>query len=67
MAIDDGSEDAGQVAVWLDLVEFAGFDQRHENGPVLCTCVVTCEERILSLQRDCVNGGAILGHLCPFI
>lgn len=29
--IDDGSEDAGQVAVRLDLVQIAGLDQRREH------------------------------------
>ena len=33
--IDDSCEDAGQVAVRLDLVQFAGLDQRREHGPVL--------------------------------
>ena len=52
MTIDDGREDAIQVAVWFDQVQFAGFDQRREHGPVLGTRVVSREERVLSLQRD---------------
>jgi len=41
--IDDGCEDAGQVAVRLDLVQFAGLNQRREHGPVLGTGVVARE------------------------
>ncbi len=50
MAVDDGCEDTGQVAVRLDFVEFAGLDERREHGPVLGACVVAREERVLSLQ-----------------
>ena len=52
MPIDDGCEYAGQVAVWLDDVQFAGFDQRRDHGPILGTSVVTRKERVLSLQGD---------------
>lgn len=27
MTVDDGCEDAGQVAVWFDFVELTGFDE----------------------------------------
>lgn len=56
MAIDDGCKDGGQIALRFDFVQFAGFDQRREHGPVLRTCVVAHEECVLSLQRfgaDC--------------
>ena len=43
MPIDDGSEDTGQVAVRLDLVQFAGLDQRREHDPVLGAGVVGVE------------------------
>ena len=46
----DGYQDVGQIAVRLDPVEFACLDQRRDDGPVLCACVMA------------VNGGAILGH-----
>ena len=36
----------------LDLVEFAGLDERREHDPVLCTGIMACKERILSLQGD---------------
>jgi hypothetical protein len=49
MAVDDGSDDSGNIAVWFDFVEFARLDERREHGPVLRACVVTCEECVLSL------------------
>ena len=52
VSVDDGCEDAGQVAVRFDLVQLAGLDQRREHGPVLCASVVAREERVLSLQGD---------------
>lgn len=35
MTIDDGREDIGQVTVGLDLVQFAGFNQRRDDSPIL--------------------------------
>lgn len=55
MSIDDGCDCAGQIAVGLDLVQFAGFYERCEHGPVLCASVVTREECVLSLQRNGVD------------
>lgn len=52
MAVDDGREGAGQIAVWLDLVQFAGFNEGREHCPVLRASLVTCEERVFSLQGD---------------
>ena len=34
MAIDDGSEDTCFIAVRFDFVQFAGLDERREQGPV---------------------------------
>ncbi len=52
MAIDDGCEDAGQVAVRFDMVQFAGLNKRCEHRPVLGPGVVTGKECVLSLQGD---------------
>ena len=49
MTVDDGCEDAGQVAVRRDLVQFTGLDERREHCPVQGLSVVTSEERVLSL------------------
>jgi hypothetical protein len=52
MAVDDGRENSGQVAVRFDIVEFAGLDERREHGPVLGASAVAREERVLTLQGD---------------
>ena len=49
MAVDDGSDDAGKVAVWLDFVEFTGLEERSNHCPVSRACAVKREERGLSL------------------
>ena len=56
MAIDDGSEDAGQITVRLDLVQFTGLDERREHCPVLGPGVVTGKERVFSLEGDWADG-----------
>ena len=77
MTIYDGGKDAGDISVRFHGVQFAGFDQRGEHGPVLGSGLVACEQGIFAAQRDgadsaldrvivdldtAVNGGAILGH-----
>ncbi len=56
MSVDDSCEDAGQIGVWLDAVQFAGFNERREHGPVLRPGVVACEERLDN------RAPAFLGH-----
>ena len=50
--VDDGPEGCGQVGMGLDGVEFSGFDQRGDGGPVFGTGIVTGEEGVLSAQGD---------------
>ena len=45
----DGSDDSGNIAVRFNFVMFTRLDERRKHGPVLCACVVTCEECVLSL------------------
>lgn len=52
MAIDDPGEDIGEIAEGLDAVEFAGFDQGSDDGPMLGAAVRSCEECILAVERD---------------
>jgi hypothetical protein len=35
MAVDDAADDVGEIGGWLDGVEFAGFDERSDDGPML--------------------------------
>lgn len=62
MAIDDDSEDAGQVAMRLGFVQLTGLDEGREHGPVLGDCVMAREERVFALQgdgADCALHGAL--------
>lgn len=49
MAVDDGCEDTGYVAVRLDFVQLTGLDERREHCPVLGACIVAREERVFAL------------------
>ena len=53
----------------LDGVEFAGFDQRGDGGPVCGTGVVTGEDGVFSVQRDGADGAldGVVVHLDPAI
>lgn len=56
VALNDGGERVGQLSVRIDAVHFAGLDERGDDGPVLGSGVMTCEECILSVQRDGADG-----------
>lgn len=61
MAVNDFGDDVGQISVRLDAVEFAGFDQRCDDSPMLTSAVGASGERILSIERDRPN--AALDHV----
>ena len=69
VAVDDGLEGCGQIGVWLDGVEFAGFDQGRDGCPVRGPGIVTGEEGILSVQGDGADGAldGVIVHLDPTI
>ena len=48
--IDDGSECCGQIGMGLDGSEFAGLDQRGDDGPVFRPGVVTGEDGVFAVQ-----------------
>ena len=48
----DGSQDAGQVTVWLDPAESPGLDQGCDDGPVLCAGIMPGEERVFAIERN---------------
>lgn len=50
VAIDDGCEDACQVAVRFDFVEFTRFDEGCGHSPVLGACIVACKEGIFAID-----------------
>lgn len=52
----DGFQDTGQIAMGLDPVEFAGLDQRRDDGPVLRSGIVASEERVFAVESDGTDG-----------
>ena len=52
MPSGNGRQDAGQITVRLHSVEFAGFDQGGDDGPVLRPGIVTSEERVFAIERN---------------
>ena len=40
----------------FDPVEFAGFDQGGDDGPVLCAGIMTGEERVFAVEGDGTDG-----------
>ena len=40
----------------LDPVEFAGLDQGRDDGPVLCSRIMTREECVFTVQGDGTDG-----------
>jgi hypothetical protein len=51
MTLDDPGEDVGEVCHRIDVVEFAGLDERSDGGPMLRATIRTCEQCILSVER----------------
>jgi hypothetical protein len=52
MTVDDPGEDVGQIPERVDVIQFAGFDQSSDGGPMLGAAVRTPEQCILSVERD---------------
>ena len=52
MAVHDPGDNVSEIAERLDAVEFAGFDQRSDDGPVFGVAVGAGEERILSVESN---------------
>ncbi len=38
--------------MWIDSIQFAGFDQGRDDTPVCGSDIVLSEERVLSIQRN---------------
>src|SRR6266853_2374480 len=50
--IDKFGEYVGEVGLRLDAVQFAGFDERSNAGPVLRALIVAREQRIFSIESN---------------
>lgn len=49
-------QDTGQIAMGFNPVEFAGFDHGRDDGPVLCSGIMACEERVFAVEGDWSDG-----------
>ena len=52
MALGNGSEHAGQIGMWFNLVQLTGLDDRCEHSPVLHSCIMAREERVFTVYRN---------------
>jgi hypothetical protein len=56
VACGDGGQDTCQIAMRLNPVEFTGFDQGRDDGPVLCASIMSSEERVFAVERYGTDG-----------
>ena len=56
MVVDDPGEDVSQVFERVDVVEFAGLDERSDGGPVFGAAIRSREQRIFPVERDGADG-----------
>ena len=52
VAVDDLGEHVGEIEMRVDAAEFAIFDQRGDNGPIVTSAIGAGEERVLAIERD---------------
>lgn len=53
MVIDDPGDDVGEVAVWLDPEQLAGFDQLSDDRPVLGAAIGAGEQGVFAIEGKC--------------
>ena len=56
MTVGDPGENIREIAEGIDVVEFAGLDQRCDRCPVLGAAVGAREQGIFPVQRDRADG-----------
>lgn len=56
LAVDDGGERSSQIGEGINRIELAGFDERGDYRPILCSRIVSGEESILPVQRYRTDG-----------
>jgi hypothetical protein len=49
IACDEAGEDIGEVGFGIEVVQFAGRDERGEDCPVLAAAIGACEECVLPI------------------
>lgn len=56
MAVGETRQGVGERCMWVDAVQFGGFDKRGGDRPVVSAVVEACEKRVLLLSM----GGRML-------
>ncbi len=56
VAVDDGSERAGQVGKRINGIEFAAFNERGNDRPILSPSIMAREERAFAIERNRPDG-----------
>ena len=56
MAGEELGEDVGEIGLGIDGVQFAGFDERGEDRPVLAAAIGAGEERVLAVECERADG-----------
>jgi len=56
VADDEPSEHIGEIRLRIDAIEFAGFDERSEDGSVLAAAIRTSEQRVLAIESERPDG-----------
>ncbi len=65
MAVGYDLESGAQISIWIDAVDFAGFDQRRHARPRVTTLIMTGEEGIFAVQGDRADG--VFGWICAHL
>lgn len=62
MALGEARQSVDAPSLWVDAVQFGGFDERGDDCPVVSAVVEDCVKRILAVERqwpdaalDCVG------------
>ena len=50
-AIDKLGKDVSQIGLWVQILQFCGFNQRRQAGPIGAAIVVTCEQAVLAIME----------------
>jgi hypothetical protein len=55
VASDESGEDICE-GLRIDAIQFAGFDERSEDGPVLAAAIGASEQRVLAIEGERADG-----------
>ena len=50
--VDEFGQHVGEISLWIDVVQFACFDERSDARPVFCSMIVAGEECVFAIEYD---------------